>query len=114
MTLSSLNRHATAVLSDVGTPKVACIERTLKQISKWVRVDARVDIWRKEQGGRLLEGADWVIGTSGAQTSAPHAYTHGTPTDAIDNITTKVDLLKYCHDHGIKVMFFLLSIKGRR
>lgn len=25
--------------------------------------------------------------------------------DAIDNITTKVDLLKYCHDNGIKVLF---------
>lgn len=23
--------------------------------------------------------------------------------DAIDNITTKVELLKYCHDNGIKV-----------
>ncbi|KAG6852969.1 hypothetical protein C0991_007780 [Blastosporella zonata] len=76
--------HATAGLTDVGTPKVKCIERTLKQISRWVEVDARIDIWRKEQGGDLLEGADWVI-------------------DAIDNITTKVDLLKYCHDHQIKV-----------
>jgi len=84
VTLSSLNRHATALLSDVGTPKVNCIERTLKQISRWINVDARVDIWRKEQGGDLLEGADWVI-------------------DAIDNITTKVDLLKYCHDNGIKI-----------
>ncbi|CCM05469.1 uncharacterized protein FIBRA_07690 [Fibroporia radiculosa] len=84
VTLSSLNRHATAVLSDVGTPKVNCVARTLKQISRSTRVDARVDIWRKEQGGELLEGADWVI-------------------DAIDNITTKVDLLKYCHDHNIKV-----------
>ncbi|KAH8102151.1 ubiquitin-protein ligase molybdopterin-converting factor [Cristinia sonorae] len=84
VTLSSLNRHATAVLADVGSPKVRCIERTLKQVCKWVRVDARVDIWRKESGGDLLEGADWVI-------------------DAIDNITTKVDLLKYCHDHNIKV-----------
>jgi len=72
------------VLSDVGTPKVNCIERTLKQISRWVQVDARIDIWRKEQGGDLLEGADWVI-------------------DAIDNITTKVDLLKYCYDNKIKV-----------
>ena len=62
VTLSSLNRHATAVLADVGTPKVTCIERTLKQISRWVRVDARVDIWRKDQGGHLLEDADWVIG----------------------------------------------------
>ncbi|KAI0942867.1 hypothetical protein AcV7_002163 [Taiwanofungus camphoratus] len=84
VTLSSLNRHATAVLADVGTPKVKCIERTLRQISRWVEIDSRVDIWRKEQGGDLLEGADWVI-------------------DAIDNITTKVDLLKYCHDNGIKV-----------
>ncbi|KAG5351653.1 hypothetical protein C0989_005392 [Termitomyces sp. Mn162] len=84
VTLSSLNRHATATLTDVGTPKVRCIERILKKISRWVEVDARVDIWRKEEGGDLLEGADWVI-------------------DAIDNITTKVDLLKYCHDHKIKV-----------
>lgn len=84
VTLSSLNRHATAVLADVGMPKVACIERTLKQISTWVEVDSRIEVWRKEDGGRLLEGADWVI-------------------DAIDNITTKVDLLKYCHEHDIKV-----------
>lgn len=62
VTLSSLNRHATADLSDVGTPKVKCIERTLKQISRWVEIDTRVDIWRKEEGGKLLEGADWVIG----------------------------------------------------
>ena len=62
VTLSSLNRHATATLSDVGTPKVKCIERTLKQISRVIEVDARIDIWRKESGGDLLEGADWVIG----------------------------------------------------
>src|SRR5882762_4399364 len=62
VTLSSLNRHATAGLNDVGTPKVKCIERTLKQISRWVEVDARVDIWRKDEGGVLLDGADWVIG----------------------------------------------------
>lgn len=39
-----------------------CIERILKQISRWVEVDSRVEIWRKDQGGDLLEGADWVIG----------------------------------------------------
>ncbi|KAL4072144.1 hypothetical protein J3A83DRAFT_4239362 [Scleroderma citrinum] len=84
VTLSSLNRHATATLADVGTPKVMCIERTLKQISRWVEVDSQVEIWRKEDAGKLLEGVDWVI-------------------DAIDNITTKVDLLKYCYDHNIRV-----------
>ncbi|KAJ7911833.1 ubiquitin-protein ligase molybdopterin-converting factor [Mycena leptocephala] len=84
VTLSSLNRHAAATLPDVGTPKVKCIERTLKQIARWVEVDSRIDIWRKEDGGPLLEGADWVV-------------------DAIDNIQTKVDLLKYCHEHNLKV-----------
>ncbi|KAM5545961.1 hypothetical protein V8D89_000087 [Ganoderma adspersum] len=84
VTLSSLNRHATAVLADVGIPKVKCIERSLKQISRVIDIDPRIELWRKETGGELLEGADWVI-------------------DAIDNITTKVDLLKYCHDNGIKV-----------
>ncbi|TRM64733.1 hypothetical protein BD626DRAFT_399686 [Schizophyllum amplum] len=84
VTLSSLNRHACAGLNDVGTPKVDCIERNLKNISRWVDVDGRVELWQKENGGDLLEGMDWVV-------------------DCIDNITTKVDLLKYCHDHGVKV-----------
>ncbi|KAF8800884.1 hypothetical protein BYT27DRAFT_7235947 [Phlegmacium glaucopus] len=53
VTLSFLNRHATAVLPEVGTPKVTCIENTLKQIAKWVQVDSRIELWRKD------EGADW-------------------------------------------------------
>ncbi|KAH9928008.1 ubiquitin-protein ligase molybdopterin-converting factor [Epithele typhae] len=84
VTLSSLNRHATAVLEDVGTSKVRCVERTLKQISRVVEVDARVELWRTETGGDLLAGADWVV-------------------DGIDNVTTKVELLKYCHVHNIPV-----------
>nr|GAT51747.1 predicted protein [Mycena chlorophos] len=85
VTLSSLNRHATAVLADVGTPKVACVARTLRDISKWVEVDTRVDVWKNdENGAKLLEGADWVI-------------------DAIDNIQTKVDLLHHCATHNIHV-----------
>jgi tRNA threonylcarbamoyladenosine dehydratase len=62
VTLSSLNRHATASLRDVGTPKVRCVARALESFARWIDVDPCVDIWRKEEGGRLLEGADWVIG----------------------------------------------------
>lgn len=62
MTLSSLNRHATATLADVGSPKVKCVERTLKSISNWITVEACVDIWRKEEGGNLLHDVDWVVG----------------------------------------------------
>jgi hypothetical protein len=45
---------------------VKCIEKTLKQLSRWVEVDCRVELWRKDEDGkRLLESADWVIGQSG-------------------------------------------------
>lgn len=103
VTLSSLNRHATAVLTDVGTPKVTCIEKTLKKIAKWVQVDARTELWRKDEGGRLLEGADWVIGTFGTFLIRNRSRKSPFTQDAIDNIQTKVDLLKYCHSNNIKV-----------
>lgn len=48
------------------------------------RIDIHVGLWRKGEGDRLLEGADWVV-------------------DAIDNIDTKVDLLTYCAKNKIKV-----------
>ena len=80
------------------------MERTLKQISRWVEVDAQVDIWRKEEGGKLLQDADWVVG----EHESPHYVTLNSDEwllliDAIDNISTKVDLLRYCHEHKIKV-----------
>ena len=64
VTLSSLNRHATAGLNDVGTPKVICIEKALRKISRHVDVDSRIELWRKEDGGALLAGVDWVVGTN--------------------------------------------------
>ncbi|EJD01943.1 ubiquitin-protein ligase molybdopterin-converting factor [Fomitiporia mediterranea MF3/22] len=85
VTMSSLNRHATATLADVGRSKVQAMKSALMRMSLKVEVDTREELWRKEDGSILLEGVDWVI-------------------DAIDNITTKVDLLKYCHANGIKVI----------
>ncbi|KAF8199424.1 hypothetical protein K438DRAFT_1583404, partial [Mycena galopus ATCC 62051] len=85
VTLSLLNRHATAALADVGTPKVQCVARALRQIAKFVDVEACIDVWKHDgKGAKLLEGADWAV-------------------DAIDNIGTKVDLLRYCVEHDIKV-----------
>lgn len=64
VTLSSLNRHATAALADVGTPKVECVARALRAIAPFVRVDPRVELWRGDvDGAELLRGADWVVGT---------------------------------------------------
>lgn len=63
VTLSSLNRHATAGLADVGTPKVQCVARALRGIAPFVQVEPRIELWRGgTDGADLLEGADWVVG----------------------------------------------------
>ncbi|KAF9431982.1 hypothetical protein BGZ76_011451 [Entomortierella beljakovae] len=86
VSLSSLNRHATAVQGDVGTPKVVSMKKAFKSIAPWVEVDARVELFQKESAEELLSGnPDYVI-------------------DAIDNINTKVELLKFCCDKKIPVM----------
>ena len=64
VTMSSLNRHATATLSDVGLSKVHAMKSALIRISLKVEVDVREELWTKEEGGSLLEGMDFVIGMS--------------------------------------------------
>ncbi|KAK8851614.1 ubiquitin-protein ligase molybdopterin-converting factor [Apiospora arundinis] len=92
VTLSSLNRHAVATLADVGIPKVQCLYRRLMAITPWTKFDLRQEKFWDQAADRLLEPwkengqkPDYVI-------------------DAIDNIDTKVALLKYCHDHQIPVI----------
>ena len=103
VTLSSLNRHAAAGLADVGTPKVECLENALRKFSRWIEIDPRIELWKKEDGGTLLEGVDWVVGMF-YRCITPPLFSQLDPTiDAIDNIGTKVDLLHYCHSHNIKV-----------
>jgi tRNA threonylcarbamoyladenosine dehydratase len=98
VTLSSLNRHALATGSDVGSPKVQVVRKRLEVVVPWVRIDAKNELLKGQNVAELLgdwdyelrdqeeaSGVDWVV-------------------DAIDNIDTKVDLLKYCYDHGIKVI----------
>ena len=93
VTLSSLNRHAVATLADVGTPKVHCVRRRLEVVVPWVRWEIFNEVWRKEQGDKLL--GPWDRGRG----KKPDYVV-----DAIDNIDSKVALLKYCHERSIKVV----------
>ena len=93
VTLSSLNRHAVATLADVGTPKVQCVKKRLEAVVPWVQWECLNEVWRETQGERLL--AKWDKG-KGKQPD----YV----IDAIDNIDSKVELLKYCHQYGLKVV----------
>ncbi|KAH8157600.1 hypothetical protein CIB48_g10651 [Xylaria polymorpha] len=92
VTLSSLNRHAVATLADVGIPKVQCLQRRLLAITPWVHFDLRQEKFWDETADQLLE---------------PWPKTEQKPDfviDAIDNIDTKVALLKYCYDHELPVI----------
>ena len=93
VTLSSLNRHAVATLADVGTPKVHCVRKRLEAVVPWVEWECFNEVWRKEQGDKLLGSWDHGRGRK------PDYVV-----DAIDNIDSKVALLKYCHGKGIKVI----------
>ncbi|CAD6633264.1 XXYS1_4_G0007280.mRNA.1.CDS.1 [Saccharomyces cerevisiae] len=88
VSLSSLNRHSCAILNDVGTPKVECLRRHMREIAQWCEIDPINELWTLQNGERLTLG-------------------NGTPdfiVDCIDNIDTKVDLLEFAYNHGIKVI----------
>lgn len=85
VSLSSLNRHATATLEDVGTSKVESMKTYLHKICPWVEIDAVNKLWNIDSGPELIKGVDYVV-------------------DCIDNIDTKVDLLTYCANNKIKVV----------
>ncbi|SNX86882.1 uncharacterized protein MEPE_05591 [Melanopsichium pennsylvanicum] len=86
VSLSSLNRHACATLEDVGRPKVVCCAEKLAQIAPWAKLEAWVELFRGDEAERLLGGNPTYV------------------VDAIDNIDTKVDLLRFCAERKIKVI----------
>lgn len=96
VTLSSLNRHALATLADVGTPKVHCIRRRLEQIAPWVSFDCRNELYGKAASEDVL--GPWSL-TQDGQGRRPDFVL-----DCIDNITSKVELLHYCHSNSLPVI----------
>jgi tRNA A37 threonylcarbamoyladenosine dehydratase len=91
VSLSSLNRHACATLSDVGTSKVECLARFLRRICpdpKYLEIDARQTMFTETSSSELLEGDvpfDMVL-------------------DCIDDVPTKAALISYCIRNKIRVV----------
>jgi len=48
VTLSSLNRYATATRADVGISKVRSVQRFLHSVVLWVHVDTCTNLWNVE------------------------------------------------------------------
>lgn len=89
VSLSSLNRHSVANISDVGTSKVECLRNHLLQVAPWINIETRNQLWNLKAAEELIFGDDFQ------------------PTyivDCIDNIDTKVDLLTFCHENKLPVI----------
>ncbi|CAK7198823.1 hypothetical protein SEUCBS139899_001490 [Sporothrix eucalyptigena] len=103
VSLSSLNRHAVATLADVGRPKVHVLSRRLLAVAPWVRFDLRREKFDAEAAARLLgpwRDSDIEGFASGSTEERPISFI----VDAIDNIDTKVELLRYCHEHKLPII----------
>jgi tRNA A37 threonylcarbamoyladenosine dehydratase len=91
VTVSSLNRHACAVLDDVGIPKVTCLASYCRKIcpdERHLRIETFAEMYTAETGERLLaqeQQWDMVL-------------------DCIDDTSTKAALLAYCLQQNIRVV----------
>ncbi|TPX50448.1 hypothetical protein SeMB42_g02252 [Synchytrium endobioticum] len=86
VTLSSLNRHAVAIQSDVGMPKATCMKSHLLDIAPHAHIDTRIERFSSDTADTLLSGnPDYVL-------------------DCIDNIDTKVELIRYCVTRNLKIV----------
>ena len=92
VSLSSLNRHATATRADVGTAKATCLKKHFEKIYPEADVDARVAMYEED-------AEDELLGAWGGDGRAPDFVV-----DCIDNIDTKVDLLAACARRGLRVV----------
>jgi len=84
VTLSSLNRHGAATWKDVGTPKVRCIEKYIREFNPFCAVEAAEMLFSKENEEQLLCG--------GPNCSKKPDYV----IDCIDNLPTKIQLIEAC------------------
>ena len=90
VSLSSLNRHACAGLSDVGRPKVAVLKEFLQRVCpdpKYLTIDPINEMYTVDSGSRLLDDGKWTICV-----------------DAIDDIPTKAQLIADCWKRKIRVV----------
>jgi tRNA A37 threonylcarbamoyladenosine dehydratase len=85
VTLSSLNRHATATRDDVGTPKAEALVRALRRVVPGCALEPVVAMFTAAAAPALLRGAAFVL-------------------DCIDNRDTKLELLLYCRAQGIPLL----------
>lgn len=90
VSLSSLNRHAVARLSDVGLLKSETIAEAIKETAPFVTIDARPEMFSEATSDGLLS----------ASPDAPFDIV----VDCIDDVDTKATLLADCAKRNLRVL----------
>ncbi len=86
ITESSLNRHAVATAADVGRSKSEVMAKYIAAVCPETKVEISSEFFHENTAASLLSGSpDYVI-------------------DAIDSLTPKVALLRYCVENEIPVV----------
>ena len=86
VTLSSLNRHASAAREDVGTPKVRALREYLLRVAPSADIEAIVALYDAPAAACLLAGEPALV------------------VDCIDDLATKAALLGHCVREGLPVL----------
>ena len=86
VTVSSLNRHSNATREDVGLPKTQVLKNFLLKVCPHCEIETKEMLFNEQNAATLLEGnPDFVL-------------------DCIDNIDTKVALLRHCKQNNLQVI----------
>lgn len=96
VTLSSLNRHAVATLKDVGLPKATVLCNHLRQICPDENRLILDPVIKMYTGDRERDGTIMVPPNGVKQWDVV--------IDAIDDVTTKANLISYCAKRNIRVI----------
>lgn len=99
VSLSSLNRHALAELSDVGLSKVESIRRHLENTVPWCVIEPIQEMFRIEDADRLLLGAFKATCGQSAGEDRPDFVV-----DCIDDVNTKAELVSFCKKNDLEVI----------
>jgi tRNA threonylcarbamoyladenosine dehydratase len=83
----------------VGTPKVHCMRKRLEQITPWLKLDCRNELFSSQSAERLLGVWDYELHNGEERQNNPDYVI-----DCIDNIDSKLALLQYCYRHSIQVI----------
>ena len=86
ISVSSLNRHAVAVRSDIGKPKVEVLQQHILEFYPTCQIETNCVAFSKDNAASLIpDTVDFVV-------------------DAIDDYSTKSDLLEFCIQNHLPII----------